>query len=509
MIPPEYHTYEELTQELDSLFQSNPEIAHMESLGVSTLDQRIMWGFKVSDNVAIDEDEPAVLYVSTHHGCEMIGMEYCLYLIRHLLGNYGSDPQATRWVDETEIWFVPLFNPDGYWAVSTDINHEWRKNARDTNENGVYYEFTDTAWTAPHDGVDLNRNYAFNWELGGSTDPWDAWYRGAAPFSEEENRSMQMLATRERFQMGITFHSWGEVVYYPWDDYWNGEESPDIPVISSIADTVAHRLPLEGGGGSYWPAPGPATEGVIENWLYAEFGTFCMTLEVNPYPLFIEPGDSIIPICERLFSGTTYLLDRVQQAGITGVVTDSSTGLPLEAEVRLLEYYRDYLAPRLTDAQGKYYRYLLPGEVYTLAFIAPGYDTVTVPDVVVGSDTLSTIDVAMTPATGIGKGGGPVDPPLPSVVRLAQNSPNPFNPSTTITFEIPGADKSTTAVHLAVYDMRGRLTRILVDEARAPGVHRVQWDGRRTDGTPVPSGLYFYTLRAGGATVTRKLSLIR
>jgi len=78
LIDPEYHTYEEMTQELASLYATHPEIAFMESLGVSTLEHRVMWGFKISDNVGVNEDEPAVLYVSTHHGCEMIGMEYCL-----------------------------------------------------------------------------------------------------------------------------------------------------------------------------------------------------------------------------------------------------------------------------------------------------------------------------------------------------------------------------------------------------------------------------------------------
>jgi murein tripeptide amidase MpaA len=125
-----------MTRELDSLSQVYPSIAYMESLGVSTLDHRVIWGFKVSDHAAMDEDEPAVLYVGTHHGCEMIGMEFCLYLIESLLADYGSDPQATRWVDETEIWFVPLFNPDGYWAVYSDLDHQWRKNARDTDLDG-------------------------------------------------------------------------------------------------------------------------------------------------------------------------------------------------------------------------------------------------------------------------------------------------------------------------------------------------------------------------------------
>ena len=508
-IPPEYHTYEEMTRELDSLYQAYPEIAFMESLGVSTLDQRVIWGFKVSDNVEIDEDEPAVLYVSTHHGCEMIGMEYCLYLIGYLLANYGVDPQVTRWVDETEIWFVPLFNPDGYWAVYTDLNHEWRKNARDTNNNGIYYEFTDTSWSADHDGVDLNRNYSFNWALGGSGDPWNYHYRGEYPFSEDENKSMYELATREKFQMAITFHSWGEVVIYPWETDWNGEFSPDIPVISAIADTVGNRIPTEDRTDTYYPYPGSATEGYIDNWIYADLGTICMTLEVNPYPLFIEPGDSIIPICERLFNGTTYLLDRVHTAGVTGVVTDDQTGLPLSAEVRVLEYYADYLSPRTSDATGRYYRSLLPNALYSLEFIAQGYDTVMIYGVYTHPESLTTVNVAMTPTVGTGGGEGRESSPLPTSLKLGQNYPNPFNPSTTISFDVPDIEDSRQTVALMIFDLRGRRIKTLVDSKLAPGGHSVLWDGRDDRGEPVTSGIYLYSLRARGKTYTRKMTVLK
>jgi hypothetical protein len=399
MIDPEYHTYEEMTEELASFADAYPEIAFMESLGVSTLDNRVIWGFKISDNVGMNEDEPAVLYVSTHHGCEMIGMEYCLYLINHLLSNYGSDPGVARWVDDTEIWFVPLFNPDGYWAVYTDLNHQWRKNARDTNENYIFYEFTDTLWTADHDGVDLNRNYSFNWQMGGSHEPMDSHYRGEFPFSEDENQSMQKLATREMFQLAITFHSWGEVIIYPWD--WDGELSPDFPVISSIADTVGNRIPTQDGTGTYYTYEGSATEGYIDNWIYADLGTIIMTLEVNPWPIFIAPGDSIISICERLFSGTTYLLDRVHTAGVTGLVTNSRTGQPVSAEVRVQEYYAYYISPRKTDDTGRYYRHLLPGEMYNFEFIAEGFDTVLIDDVPTYAESLTTLNVSMEPTIGI------------------------------------------------------------------------------------------------------------
>ncbi len=508
LIDPEYHTYEEMTQELASLYATHPEIAFMESLGVSTLEHRVMWGFKISDNVGVNEDEPAVLYVSTHHGCEMIGMEYCLYLINYLLSNYGSDSRVTRWVDETEIWFVPLFNPDGYSAVYNDIDHEWRKNARDTNENGIYYEFTDSSWTADHDGVDLNRNYSFNWELGGSSQPMAYNYRGASPFSEDENKSMYKLATREMFQIAITFHSWGEVVIYPWDIDWNGEQSPDISVISSIADTVGNRIPTQDGSDTYFPYAGSAREGYIDNWIYGDLGTICMTLEVNPWPVFIAPGDSITSICERLFSGTTYLLDRVHTSGVKGLVTNDLTGLPVSAEVRVLEYYADYVAPRMSDETGRYYRLLLPAEQYTLEFIAPGFDTTLITNVPIYPESLTTVNVSMTPTVGIND-RDPAGHIKAGTSSIGQNYPNPFNPSTTISFAVSGNDDAGHRVSLMIYDMRGRRIRTLVHSNLAPGTHNVVWDGKTGSGIGVPSGVYFYTLKQDGVVSSRKMTLVR
>lgn len=505
--PPEYHMYEELTHELDSLYQAYPGIAFMESLGVTTLDKRVIWGFKVSDNVEIDEDEPAVLYVSTHHGCEMIGMEYCLYLIKYLLTNYGINRKVTAWIDETEIWFVPLFNPDGYWAVYSDVNHGWRKNARDTNDNGIYYEYADTFSYADHDGVDLNRNYSFGWELGGSTEPLNWRYRGESPFSEDENKAMFELATREMFQIALTFHSFGEVVVYPWD--WDGELSPDHPVFSTIADSVASRIPKEDGSGSYDSGPPFYGMGLLDNWMYGDLGTICMSIEVNPAPIMIEPADSILPICLRLFHGTTYLLDRVHEAGVTGVVTDSATGLPVIAEIRVIDYYDDIVAPRMTNTEGRFYRYLIPGEEYTLKFIAPGYDTVFLSNVIIHPESLTTVNVAMTPTVGIEEGESNSTPSIPLSPWLDQNYPNPFNPTTTITFDVPITSGIKQKVQLIIYDIRGKQVIMLVDAEYEPGSHRVFWNGTNEQGRQVSSGIYLYTLRSGNNVYTRKMVLLK
>lgn len=95
--------------------------------------------------------------------------------------------------------------------------------------------------------------------------------------------------------------------------------------------------------------------------------------------------------------------------------------------------------------------------------------------------------------------------PLPAKFVLRQNLPNPFNPSTRISFELGESCRAA----LAVYDVRGKLVRVLARGPMEAGAHSAVWDGRNERGDPVASGVYFYRLRAGSFTETKKLVLLR
>jgi hypothetical protein len=90
-------------------------------------------------------------------------------------------------------------------------------------------------------------------------------------------------------------------------------------------------------------------------------------------------------------------------------------------------------------------------------------------------------------------------------LRLVQNSPNPFNPMTRITFGTTRHGR----VSLRVYDVRGQLVRTLVDRDLPPGLHEAEWRGEDACGKPVVSGVYLYRLVAEGSSVTRKLTLVK
>lgn len=107
--------------------------------------------------------------------------------------------------------------------------------------------------------------------------------------------------------------------------------------------------------------------------------------------------------------------------------------------------------------------------------------------------------------TGVPDGHGQ---PNPGAYVLSQNFPNPFNPSTFIGVTIP-ASSSPERVKLEVFDVQGRRVATLIDDRLGAGNYVVQWDGRTSAGAQAASGTYFYRLKAGSATLTRKAVLPR
>ena len=100
----------------------------------------------------------------------------------------------------------------------------------------------------------------------------------------------------------------------------------------------------------------------------------------------------------------------------------------------------------------------------------------------------------------------PVEAERPvSTTLLYQSHPNPFNPVTSIRYEIARASHVT----LRVYSPSGQLVRTLVDRKLSPGSRETTWDGTNDAGTPVASGIYIYRLRAGTVTESRKMTLLK
>ena len=94
---------------------------------------------------------------------------------------------------------------------------------------------------------------------------------------------------------------------------------------------------------------------------------------------------------------------------------------------------------------------------------------------------------------------------LPETFSLEQNVPNPFNPETTIRFNLP----LSQPIRLTIFDLAGQTVDILAQTDYPSGYHTLTWDGRDDDGRAVASGVYLYRLQTPFAALTRKLLLLR
>ena len=125
------------------------------------------------------------------------------------------------------------------------------------------------------------------------------------------------------------------------------------------------------------------------------------------------------------------------------------------------------------------------------------------PDIAVGSSSGSSVSVLLnlcSDITEVADQGSPRP-----TFALSQNKPNPFNPSTAISFEVRGADP----VRLYVFSPGGRLVTKLVDGTLSPGPHEVLWSGQDGRGGRLPSGVYYYRLEAAGQRSTKRMVLLR
>ena len=114
-----------------------------------------------------------------------------------------------------------------------------------------------------------------------------------------------------------------------------------------------------------------------------------------------------------------------------------------------------------------------------------------------GHSSIFSIDTI----TAVGDEAG--NPPQPT--RLATNYPNPFNPRTTIVFDLADAGP----VELAIFDVSGRLVRVVVSSSMPSGRHRKTWDGQNRGGHAAPAGTYFCRLVTHDGSQTKKMTLIR
>ena len=228
-----FYTYDEMISELDEMYTQYPSLIsqrvdlkdnnynatpHIHE----THEGRFLQMVKISDNPNVDEDEPQILYTALHHAREPGSMQQLIFFMWYLLENYDSNDNIKQILDNSELYFVPCVNPDGYIYNETSEpsgGGMWRKNRRDNH------------------GVDNNRNYSYIdengnevWNTSGtSNNPNGSTYAGDGPFSEAENRAIRYLVESKNFKLALNNHTYGNLLLYPYGyDYNQPTEDNEI-----------------------------------------------------------------------------------------------------------------------------------------------------------------------------------------------------------------------------------------------------------------------------------------
>jgi carboxypeptidase T len=301
-----YHDYAEMVEDIQTVAAAHPEIVTHFPIGTS-YENRDIWAVKISDNVAVDEDEPEVLFLGLHHAREHLTVEMTLYILHLLVDNYDTDEAIRSLVNTREIYIIFNVNPDGgEYDIATGAYRSWRKN-RQPNSGSLYV------------GTDLNRNYGYRWGCcgGSSGSPSSETYRGSAAFSAPEMARVRdfidsrVVGGRQQITASISFHTYAELILWPF-----GYTYTDIPSDMTADDHAVFAMMGQAMAGyNGYTAQQSSdlyiTDGSYDDWAYGVHKIFGYTFEMYPktsVPGFYPPDEQILVQTGRNRDAVLYLI---------------------------------------------------------------------------------------------------------------------------------------------------------------------------------------------------------
>ncbi|MFC2121203.1 M14 family zinc carboxypeptidase [Bacteroidota bacterium] len=481
-LPVGYLSLEEIYTRMQEFATENPSIAKVYDLTEDlntpvTSEGRHLFALKISDNVAIEEDEPDFLIVGNHHAREVVTPVIALNAMSLLTAGYGIDPTITEVINNNEIWIAPTWNPDGYNHVY-NVDNYWRKNRRVFNE-GI--------------GVDQNRNYPHEWNgpYSGSTNPASSIYKGPSAGSEAETRTMIAFGNDQRFEKLIDYHSSGREVLWGFHDpthpfdSWFHEEAEILAVNSGyIGDGNTRK---------------PSASGENYHWHLAYTGSYAFLIETHT--MFTPSYSSALAEANMLWPGIISCL--LRKIPLSGHVRDEHNNQPLVANIEIDGI--NFVSDEINESGGLFgaYHLYLPAGEYDIIFSADGYADEEV-HVIINSDSEEILDVQLVP----------IDVSIENIIFnssseniiLNSNYPNPFNKLTNIEFILSEPE----LVSLDIYNINGQYIKSLINKQIYPkGTNTVKWDGTNSKNRKMPSGIYIIKIHSGNSIKTRKCILTK
>ncbi len=282
---PCYRTVQETYATLHEIAAAHPDLAVLYDIGDSWLKTQGQGGYDIyalrlsNINVGYPDPKPTFFVMAEIHAREYATSELATRYAEYLVNNYGTDPDITWLLDYFQVYIVTMANPDG--RIIAEGGDLWRKNV--DSDDGC-----NDPWSW---GTDLNRNYGFHWEGGGSSPyPCDETYRGPSANSEPETITIENLVTSiftdqrgpgdtdpaplDATGLMVTLHSAASLVLWPWG--WTSTDAPNAPQLQTLG---RHMASFNG----YTPQQSNdlyPTNGTTDDWTYGQLGIASFTWEM-------------------------------------------------------------------------------------------------------------------------------------------------------------------------------------------------------------------------------------
>lgn len=296
-----YHNYTELTQDLTELALKNPDLVQLTSIA-KTSEGHDIWAVRISNGFANPEQKPAAIYMGGHHAREHLSVELPLLWAQYLVNQFrAGDARIVRLLNSRDIHIIPTVNPDGMEYDIKDNSYKmWRKN-RSRNADGTY-------------GVDLNRNYGFQWGTGGSSsDTNSETYKGTKPFSEIESTAIKnYIESHTNITVLLSFHSYSKLILFPWGHKYDGME---IVKDKDVHEVMAKKMSEWNGYTPQQSSELYIASGDTTDWSYGVHKIISFTFELDPNSSgfggggFYPGPDVIQPVFQKNLEPLLYLLE--------------------------------------------------------------------------------------------------------------------------------------------------------------------------------------------------------
>ncbi|MFM7052713.1 MAG: M14 family zinc carboxypeptidase [Planctomycetota bacterium] len=310
----DFRTLDETYAQLDAWIAARPDLVSAFTIGTS-LEGRPIRGIRITKSAA---GSPGVLFNATQHAREWGAQTTSMYIADRLIAGYGTDARVTALLDRAWVDIVPVCNPDGY-VYTWTTNRLWRKNRRN-NGDGTF-------------GVDLNRNWAFQWGGGGaSTNPADETYRGPSAFSEPESAALRdYFISRTTLAGHIDFHAYSQLVLSPWG-YTTvppANNAAFLALGNEMKDAIKRTT-----GFDYTVGPIASTlyiaSGSSVDHAYGQHGVPSYTIEVRDKGTygFVMPASEILPNASENYAAALDLAD----VTVDGAAIRLPSGAPVSVQ---------------------------------------------------------------------------------------------------------------------------------------------------------------------------------